>query len=178
MEEHIAQQPHDRHPGSPGSRPRSQAFRRPRVLLMMLCAAVLAVALGAGFHSAAQARSTAAAQPAGQSESQAPASAPASPAASPATPAAGTIDAELDAEINAIIDANSEYQIGVALVDLSAGADAAGTVHEYGVRAAFVAASTAKVLAAAAYYHLVETGAASLDDPLGVPTPRNSSSRR
>jgi beta-lactamase class A len=30
-----------------------------------------------------------------------------------------------------------------------------------------VAASTAKVLAAAAYYHLVETGAASLDDPLG-----------
>ena len=30
-----------------------------------------------------------------------------------------------------------------------------------------MAASTAKVLAAAAYYHLVETGAASLDDPLG-----------
>lgn len=169
MEEHIAQQPHDRHPGSPGSRPRSQAFRRPRVLLMMLCAAVLAVALGAGFHSAAQARSTAA-QHAGQSESQAPASAPASPAASPATPATGTIDAELDAEINGIIDAHPDYQIGVALLDLSVGADAAGAVHEYGVTSAFVAASTAKVLAAEAYYHLVETGAASLDDPLGAYT--------
>ena len=35
---------------------------------------------------------------------------------------------------------------------------------------AFVAASTAKVLAAEAYYHLVETGEASLDDPLGAYT--------
>ena len=66
--------------------------------------------------------------------------------------------------MNAIIDANSEYQIGVALIDLSDGA-----VHEYGVTAgrSFVAASTAKVLAAAAYYHLVETGGASLNEPMG-----------
>ncbi len=83
--------------------------------------------------------------------------------------AAGAIDAELDARINAIIDANSEYQLGVALVDLSDGADSTA-VHEYGVQAAFVAASTAKVLAAEAYYHLVETGGASLDDPLGAYT--------
>jgi beta-lactamase class A len=79
-----------------------------------------------------------------------------------ALPAPGTPNAALDTDINAIIDANSGYQIGVALIDLSDGA-----VQEYGVRQAFVAASTAKVLAAAAYYHLVETGGASLDEPLG-----------
>jgi len=76
------------------------------------------------------------------------------------------VDAALDARIQAILAANSQYQIGVALVGLSQGAGTAD-VHEYGVREKFVAASTAKVLAAAAYYHLVETGAASLDDPLG-----------
>ena len=54
-------------------------------------------------------------------------------------------------------------------MDLSDGADSTA-VHEYGVQAAFVAASTAKVLAAEAYYHLVETGGASLDDPLGAYT--------
>ena len=50
----------------------------------------------------------------------------------------------------------------MALIDLSD-----GVVHEYGVRQPFVAASTAKVLAAAAYYHLVETGGATLDEPMG-----------
>lgn len=68
----------------------------------------------------------------------------------------------LDADINGIIDANSEYQIGVTLIDLSNGSS-----HQYGVQEPFVAASTAKVLAAAAYYHLAETGEVSLDDPLG-----------
>ena len=79
---------------------------------------------------------------------------------------AASIDATLNSQINAIIAANSQYQIGVALVDLSQGA-ASADVHEYGVQEKFVAASTAKVLAAAAYYHLVETGVASLEDPLG-----------
>ena len=143
---------------------------------MALCAAALAVAVGAGVHSAAQARPTAAVQSgsvadsqasASTSNAQAPAAAAALQAATPATEAAGAIDAELDARINAIIDASSEYQLGVALVDLSDGADSTA-VHEYGVQAAFVAASTAKVLAAEAYYHLVETGNASLDDPLGA----------
>jgi hypothetical protein len=55
-------------------------------------------------------------------------------------------------------------------MDVSSGAGSAKDVHEYGVGDAFVAASTAKVLAAAAYYHLVETGAATLDDPLGAYT--------
>jgi beta-lactamase class A len=86
-------------------------------------------------------------------------------ASAPAT--GGTIDAALDSKIDAILEANSQYQIGVAVMDVSSGAGSANDVHQYGVQDAFVAASTAKVLAAAAYYHLVEAGAASLDDPLG-----------
>ena len=150
--------------------------RRTRAVIVAVCAAALAAAVGLGVHSAAQDRSTAALQSGSQAAGQTSASAPPSDsqetapaAASPATPTAGAIDAELDAEINAIIDAHPEYQLGVALLDLSDGA-AASQVHEYGVEEAFVAASTAKVLAAAAYYHLVETGEASLDDPLGAYT--------
>jgi beta-lactamase class A len=148
-----------------------------------VCAAVLAVVLAAGIYSFAQARLTAANPTAANptTTSAAPsaattaapsaattAEAGASPSASlnPALPASSAVDAALDARIQAILAANSQYQIGVALVGLSRGAGTAD-VHEYGVREKFVAASTAKVLAAAAYYHLVETGAASLDDPLG-----------
>jgi len=142
-----------------------------------VCAAVLAVVLAAGIYSFAQARLTAAnptaANPTTTTTSAAPsaattAEAGASPSASlnQAVPASSAVDAALDARIQAILAANSQYQIGVALVGLSQGAGTAD-VHEYGVREKFVAASTAKVLAAAAYYHLVETGAASLDDPLG-----------
>ncbi|HEX9227962.1 MAG TPA: serine hydrolase, partial [Arthrobacter sp.] len=161
-------------PGSTVFRRPSRAFRRTRTAAVAVCAASLAVALGLGVHSAAQARSTAAAQSGSQTAGQAPASgsASASPGAAlpAATPAARAIDAELDAQINAIIDANPDYQLGVALLDLSDGADASREVHQYGVQEAFVAASTAKVLAAEAYYHLVETGEASLDDPLGAYT--------
>jgi len=148
-----------------------------------VCAAVLAVVLAAGIYSFAQARLTAANPTAANptTTSAAPsaattaapsaattAEAGASPSASlnQAVPASSAVDAALDARIQAILAANSQYQIGVALVGLSQGAGTAD-VHEYGVREKFVAASTAKVLAAAAYYHLVETGAASLDDPLG-----------
>jgi len=144
-----------------------------------VCAAVLAVVLAAGIYSFAQARLTAANPTAANptTTSAAPsaattAEAGASPSASlnaavqASGPASGAVDAALDARIQAILAANSQYQIGVALVGLSQGAGTAD-VHEYGVREKFVAASTAKVLAAAAYYHLVETGAASLDDPLG-----------
>ncbi|MGO4192235.1 serine hydrolase [Arthrobacter sp. YAF17] len=181
MEQRTPRQPSHRRGGT-APRPRSRTFRRTRAVIFALCAAVLAVAVGTGVHSAAQARPTAAVQagsvtdgpaPVSTSNGQAPAAAATTPAATetaaPAPPAAGVIDAELDARINAIIDANSEYQLGVALVDLSDGADLTA-VHEYGVQAAFVAASTAKVLAAEAYYHLVETGRASLDDPLGAYT--------
>ncbi|WP_347110917.1 serine hydrolase [Paenarthrobacter sp. S56] len=88
------------------------------------------------------------------------------PSTTEATPAA-VVDPALDSKINGIIDAYPEYQIGVALLDVSTGAES-GKAHEYGVEEPFEAASTAKVLAAEAYYHLVETGAASLDEPLGA----------
>ncbi|PVZ53205.1 serine hydrolase [Arthrobacter sp. H-02-3] len=72
---------------------------------------------------------------------------------------------ELGSRINAIIAANSAYALGVSLIDVSD-----GVVHGYGVEGNFVAASTAKILAASAYYHLVETGRASLSAPLGAST--------
>ncbi len=55
------------------------------------------------------------------------------------------------------------------MVDVSEGA-IDDTVHEFGVPSGFVAASTGKILAAAAFYHLDETGQASLTDPLGYST--------
>lgn len=64
--------------------------------------------------------------------------------------------------IRGIITNNAEYQVGVGLMDI-----AGGGVHEYGVTSKFVAASTAKVLVATAYYHLVETGQASLNAYIG-----------
>jgi len=186
MEERTPRQPGYRPAGSGGSRRRLRAFRRRRALLMAVCAALLAAALGAGVHSAAQAGSTAGSTASVRTGSvsgaaaapglgaRAPAGAPAAtptatPAATPAvTPsAAGGLGPALDAKINDIVAANPEYQIGVALLDVSDGAAASGDVRRYGVESAFVAASTAKVLAAEAFYHLVETGAASLNDPLG-----------
>ena len=157
---------------SEGSRP-GRLARRPRVLVWTVCAAVLAVALAGGFFSTAEARTTAAATgfitgSPGAGGSSSPSAGP--NASAPATAPAAAIDAALDSKINAILEANSQYQIGVALRDVSSGAGSANDVHEYGVRDAFVAASTAKVLAAAAYYHLVETGTATLDDPLGAYT--------
>ncbi len=133
----------------------------------MACAAVLAVVLALGIYSFAD-RSTAAnlTKTSAATTAEASASPSASPDATASAPAARTVDAALGARIQAVLDANSQYQIGVAVVDLSQD-DGSADVNEYGVRGKFVAASTAKVLAAAAYYHLVETGAATLDDPLG-----------
>ncbi len=79
-----------------------------------------------------------------------------------AVPAIGP---ELDGQINDIIEDNSAYAVGVSLIDLSD-----GVVHRYGAQDKFVAASTAKILAASAYYHLVETGRASLTAPMGAST--------
>ncbi|MFF1254274.1 serine hydrolase [Pseudarthrobacter sp. NPDC058329] len=89
--------------------------------------------------------------------------APAIPApADPVVPSRETGSGELEGQINGIIGANAQYQLGVALIDMADGA-----LYQYGVREKFVAASTAKVLAAAAYYHLAETGELSLTAPLG-----------
>lgn len=79
----------------------------------------------------------------------------------PATP----FTPSFDARINAILAANSRYQVGVAIIDVKD-----GIAHEYGDKTKFVAASTAKVLAAAGYYHLVETGRASLTARMGGST--------
>ncbi|WP_226759169.1 serine hydrolase [Arthrobacter sp. SO3] len=97
-----------------------------------------------------------------------PSALPSAPAPTPApvlAPPAPAIGPALDAEINAVLTANSGYRVGVALIDVRDGA-----VHEYGVKTKFVAASTGKILAAAAYYHLVETGKASLAARMGAST--------
>lgn len=150
-------------------------------------AAILAVTLTATVYSAAHARSStsrvASAKASATPSAAVPTASATAATAAPSSTAAGTpsaapvvaapaaaapaaratgVTSALDSEINAIIDASSQYQIGVTLIDLSDGSS-----HQYGVQEPFEAASTAKVLAAAAYYHLVETGAVSLDDPLG-----------
>jgi beta-lactamase class A len=90
---------------------------------------------------------------------------PAPPAVAAPGGTAAPFSPAFDAPINAIIDANSRYAVGVALIDVKD-----GVVHEYGDNTKFVAASTAKILAAAAYYHLVETGRASLATRMGSST--------
>jgi beta-lactamase class A len=95
----------------------------------------------------------------------APASAPAAKAPAVTAAPVRAIGPKLDGQISGIIDANSAYALGVSLIDLSD-----GVVHSYGAQDKFVAASTAKILAASAYYHLVETGRASLTAPLGAST--------
>lgn len=69
---------------------------------------------------------------------------------------------DLDAEIKRILAENSGYRVGVVLADTHG-----GEPRSYGDGTEFVAASTAKIITAAAYYHLVETGEKSLDVPLG-----------
>ncbi|MEE9098387.1 serine hydrolase [Pseudarthrobacter phenanthrenivorans] len=131
---------------------------------------LLAVALPVGVHSMAQAGSPSTVQSGSTTKMPAARRKGTSRTGSAASGAAGSakvIGPDLDTKINGIIDAYPEYQIGVALMDVTAGGSAQ-EVHQYGVGNPFEAASTAKVLAAEAYYHLVETGAASLDELLGA----------
>ncbi len=79
------------------------------------------------------------------------------------------ISAELAGRINALIAAYGSYDLGIALIDVSDGA-VDGDVHAYGEPSGFVAASTGKILAAAALYHRVETGQGTLTDRLGSST--------
>lgn len=187
------------HRANDGSRPgpRSLARRAGRTRRQYLTAAAVALALvGAGVYAGVQAAlpvdppAAAATPPAPVTDagrtvppaSDLPATASpttASPAAGAVSAAAGkpaeipavpavavpAIDPELDSQINGIIAANSAYALGVSLIDVSD-----GVVHGYGIQDKFVAASTAKILAASAYYHLVETGRASLTAPMGNST--------
>lgn len=68
----------------------------------------------------------------------------------------------LSQSVNAILQQNSSIQIGIALDDISL-----GTTQTFGSTSTFEAASTAKLVTACAYYHMVETGQASLSAPLG-----------
>jgi beta-lactamase class A len=147
------------------------SHRRPR--LRRVLAGLLAAALAATAYAMIQAppsRTATPSQAAPPSQTAAP-SAAAQQVAAPSTGSTGSspvqvispqIGHQLDSAIAGIISAYSQYQVGVALIDLSDGA-----LHQYGVGAPFEAASTAKILTAAAYYQLVEAGTASLDDPLG-----------
>ncbi|MDI3212255.1 serine hydrolase [Arthrobacter sp. AL12] len=75
--------------------------------------------------------------------------------------AAVDLDA-LDAEVRRVLAENPDYRIGVVLADTHG-----GEPRGYGDGSEFVAASTAKILTAAAYYRLVEAGEKTLDVPLG-----------
>lgn len=83
------------------------------------------------------------------------------PAAAPAEPVAAAPDSLQD-RIDSLLAEKAGYRIGVALADVSGGA-----ALTFGDQEAFNAASTAKIITAAAYYRLVEKGEARLDDPLG-----------
>jgi len=82
----------------------------------------------------------------------------------PAVPAAPVAAAppSLQDSVDKILSEADEYRIGLALADVSGGAE-----RTFGDESTFTAASTAKILTAAAYYHLVENGQAALDDPMG-----------
>ena len=129
------------------SRGASAAVRRRSVL--MAAAAFLAVTLIACVYTLAHALPT----PGGASRTS---------SASAAGQALRPLTRTSTAPSEAIIAAHSQYQVGVALMDT-----VGGQLHQYGVGEPFQAASTAKVLTAAAYYSLVEDGSASLEDELG-----------
>lgn len=87
--------------------------------------------------------------------------APTGAAPVPAEPVAAASESLQD-HVESILDEAGDFRIGLALADVSG--DTALTFGDIG---AFTAASTAKLITAAAFYRLVETGVASLDDPMG-----------
>lgn len=84
------------------------------------------------------------------------------PAAVPSTPVAAA-PKSLDDDIAAILKEAGNYRVGVAMADIAG--DGART---FGDESTFVAGSTAKIITAAAFYHLVEVGEANLDESLGA----------
>jgi beta-lactamase class A len=129
----------------------------------------------AGADAPADRATSAPAAPAEPTASEAPAApaSPAAPVASESPAATATLAAEpkglatavpenLQNKIDRILKGANGYRIGVALA-----AVAGGETRTYGDASAFVAASTAKLITAAAYYHLVETGKATMEQKLG-----------
>lgn len=133
----------------PAGRHFSASRKGQRLLPLALLFAAVAVVIGATLAFAAV-----------RSGPLAGAAAPV-PAAIPKAPVAVAPDS-LEDRINSVLEENREYRIGVVLADVSG--DAALT---FGDQEAFTAASTAKIITAAAYYRMVENGEAALDDPVG-----------
>ena len=175
--------------GRPAREPAQEAGRirrfggiRPQFLIVLVT--VLGLISAAGVYATVQASApvdagatpvasvSASARPAGAAPAVSPSATTPPPTATPTptptptpTVVPPSIGPALDAQINAVIKANSAYGFGVALIDMTD-----GKVHTYGAKTKFVAASTGKILAAAAYYHMVETGRASLVAPMGAST--------
>jgi beta-lactamase class A len=80
----------------------------------------------------------------------------------PASNAVPDADVDLGTSLQSILAENEDHRIGVAIVDTRS-----GKLQTFGDVSPYLAASTAKIITAAAYYHLVETGEKSLDTPLG-----------
>ncbi|MDQ0827037.1 beta-lactamase class A [Arthrobacter sp. B2I5] len=135
-------------PGRPSSGTPSSSRKRGHRRLLILALVVVLVIVGtitlAVFRSVPLTGSVVPTQPA----------IPASPVAA-APPS-------LQDTVEDILSEADEYRIGLALADVSGGAQ-----RTFGDGDTFTAASTAKILTAAAYYHLVENGQASLDDAMG-----------
>ena len=143
-------------------RPAPPATTRRRNVLLAWAAAVVVLLAVLTFAAARSGQAPPSGfltdMPHGQSTgATAAATSPADPAADPAP-----VAADPGAAIREIAATYPEHRIGVAIVDL-----ADGTLRSYGDSTGYAAASTAKILTAAAYYHLVETGERELDTPLG-----------
>ena len=143
---------------NPGPRPAARTHRRNLVLVW--AAAVLVLAAVVVFGASRTVASPDGNFLAGDFLTTARQEAP-SPSATAAAPPAPAVD--LPAEIQRIIGEHPDHRIGVAVLDTRD-----GKLQSYGDVEPYTAASTAKVLTAAAYYHLVETGDKSLDAPLGA----------
>ena len=134
-------------PRKPSGKPVSAKAKGHRRLLVLALAVVLVIV---GTISLAVVRSE---PPSGAVEPTQPA-VPAAPVAAAPT--------SLQDRVDNILSEADQYRIGLALADVSGGAE-----RTFGDQDTFTAASTAKILTAAAYYHLVEEGQASLDEPMG-----------
>ncbi|MFF2028870.1 serine hydrolase [Arthrobacter sp. NPDC058192] len=139
----------------PGSRPAAPHHRRKLAFVWAALALVLAGVVVSGILLSGSSPQRAFTEVSFQ-QSQ-PEAAPAV-ASQPAGPAV-----DLPAEIQRIIGEHPDHRIGVAVLNTRD-----GQLQSYGDVAPYTAASTAKVLTAAAYYHLVETGEKSLDSRLGA----------
>ena len=135
-------------PGKPSSGKPSSSRKRGHRRLLILAFAVVLVIVGTVTLAVVR------------SEPRTGAVVPTQPAV-PAAPVAAA-PPSLQDSVDKILSEADEYRIGLALADVSGGAE-----RTFGDESTFTAASTAKILTAAAYYHLVENGQAALDDPMG-----------